>query len=422
TEDLPSPDKPFGNKNSASEIYDRHGNLLYRVFGEENSDPVNIEEVPELLKWAFMSAEDADFYKHPGVDVTSIINCGFRYVKDGFASCGGSTITQQLVKQTALTDERSIERKVKEVILSLQIERERDKDEILEMYLTVAPEGSNIYGITRAAKFYFGKELSELNLAEMAVLASIPQNPSNLSPTKSANPEEAQERLTIRMNYVLDQMERYMDQINDDIKDKTGEENALTQEMIDEARETELVYREPVFEIEAPHFVFYAQKLLQERNYNNGVPFTLAELETGGYKITTTLDIDYQAIAEEQVNKGVSDYGSRYGGNNAALVSLNPKTGEVLAMAGSKDYFGSPQPEGCTLGVNCQFEPNVNIVDTLQSPGSSMKPMVYYMAIMDGLITPGSQLADVPIQIGNYNPKNYEGGFVGIQSARWMLR
>lgn len=421
TEDLPSPDKPFGPKNSASEIYDRNGKLLYRVFADQNADPVEIEKVPELLKWSFLAAEDIDFYSHPGVDIPGVVRCGLRYFSSGNATCGASTVTQQLIKQTALTSERKIERKVKEIILALQIEQDRDKDEILEMYLTIAPEGSNVYGVTSASKFYFDKELDELNLAEMAIIAAIPQDPSRLSPTKSANPEEAQKRVKVRQEYVINQLEKNMDKINKEIEKSTGEKNALTQEMIDEARDYELAYKEPKFEINAPHFVFYAQKLLQQRAYNNGEPFTLGELETQGLRIYTTLDSDYQQIAEEQVKKGVDTYGQQFGASNASLVTIDPKTGEILAMVGSYDYFGVESPEGCTVGLDCRFEPKVNIADTLQSYGSSMKSMVYYKAIMDKVIYPGSVLADVPIQIGNYTPKNYEGGFIGTNSARHHL-
>ena len=422
TEDLPSPDKPFGQKNTASEIYDRNGKLLYRVFGDENRDPVDLDQVPDLQKWAFLSAEDIDFYSHPGFDVTALLRCGIEYIRSGEGSCGGSTITQQLISVTVLGKERKVERKIKEIILALQTERSRTKDEILEMYLTVAPEGSNIYGITSAAKFYFGKEPKDLNLAEMAILASIPQNPTNLSPTKSANPEVAQTRVKERQSYVLDQMEKYLDHINSKNREITGKEgDILTKEMIEDARNYELVYRKPSFEIKAPHFVFYVQKLLQQREYNGGEPFSLSDIETGGYKIYTTLDLDMQQIAEEQVKKGVENYGRRYGAENAALVSLNPKTGEVLAMAGSKDYFGERVPADCTPGINCKFEPNVNITDTLQSYGSSQKPMVYYKAFMDGVLAPSSQIGDIPIRLGNYEPKNYEGGFIGIASARKML-
>lgn len=421
TEDLPSPNKPFGPKNSASEIYDRNGNLLYRLFADQNADPVNIEKVPELLKWSFLAAEDIDFYSHPGVDIPGVVRCGLRYFSSGNATCGASTVTQQLIKQTALTNERKIERKVKEIILALQIEQDRDKDEILEMYLTIAPEGSNVYGVTSASKFYFDKELDELNLAEMAIIASIPQDPSRLSPTKSANPEEAQKRVKVRQEYVLDQLEKNMKKINEEIEKSTGKKDMLTKEMIDEARSFELVYKEPKFEINAPHFVFFTQKLLQQRAYNNGEPFTLGELETQGLRIYTTLDSDYQQIAEEQVKKGVDTYGKQFGASNASLVTMDPKTGEILAMVGSYDYFGKESPEGCTVGLNCKFEPKVNIADTLQSYGSSMKSMVYYKAIMDKVIYPGSMLADIPIQIGNYTPKNYEGGFRGINSVRYHL-
>lgn len=421
TNQLPSPDKPFGSKNIASEIYDRNGTMLYRVFGDENRDPVKLDDVPPLLVWSFLAAEDIDFYQHIGVDFVGVGRCLIINIANSGVSCGGSTITQQLIKQTALTNERKIERKIKELILALQIEQIRSKEEILEMYLTVAPEGSNIYSVTSASKFYFGKELKQLNLAEMAILAAIPQNPSQLSPTKSANPEIARKELKIRQEYVLDQMLKYIDKINQEIGPNPDGTQALTMEMIDKARKVKVKYADPRFNIAAPHFVFYAEKLLQQRNYNNGEPFTLSDLETGGYKIWTTLDYDMQQIAEEQVKKGVESYGSRFGGENASLVALNPKNGEVLAMVGSKDYFGKPSPEGCTLGVDCKFEPNVNISDTLQSYGSSMKPMAYYLAMIKGLISPASQLADIPIKIGQYSPKNYEGGFTGIHDARWML-
>ncbi|MEI7579475.1 MAG: transglycosylase domain-containing protein [bacterium] len=421
TRDLPSPEKPFGNKNYASEIYDRNGNLLYRVFNkEENRDIVDIFKVPPLMIWSFLSAEDITFYEHPGVDLKSMVRCGLRNFSSSSISCGASTITQQLIKQTALSSEQKYERKLKEVILAFQIEKLHSKDEILEMYLTVVPEGSNIYSVTSASQFYFGKDVSQLTLAEMTILASIPQSPSLLSPTKSSNPEIGLAKLKIRQNYVIDQMEKNMDKINSYLA-KDPNQPLLTKEMLEETRTAEVTYKDPRFNIKSPHFVFYAEKLLQQRPYNKGIPFTLAELETGGYKIWTTLDSDFQAIAEEQVSKGVDVYGSRYGAENASLVVLNPKNGEMLALVGSKDYWGAPSPEGCTLGINCRFEPNVDVADTLQSYGSSMKPMAYYMAIMNGIIVPGTKLADIPIQIGSYKPKNFEGGFSGIHDARYML-
>lgn len=421
TEQLPSPDKPFGEKNAASEIFDRNGKLLYRVYGNENRDPVTYKDTPVLLRWSILAAEDIDFYNHSGVDLVAIIRCGIKNLTNQSA-CGGSTITQQLIKQTALTNERSWERKIKEVILALQIEKLRTKVEIYEMYLNVIPEGSNIYGVKTAAKEYFGKDLNQLNLAEMAILAAIPQDPNNMSPTRSAN-GKSQELVKTRQLYVLDQMEKNMDRINQAIKGETDNTDfLLTKEKIDEARNYELVYTtsKKIDELKAPHFVFYVQKLLQERGYNNGEPFTKDNLETNGYKIYTTLDLDYQQIAEEQVKKGVEVYGKKYGAENAALISLNPKTGEILAMVGSKDYFGESYPTGC-IGQNCEFSPEVNILDTLQSYGSSLKPMVYYFAMERGLISAASLLPDIPIQIGNYRPKNFGNYWSGIRPARIQL-
>ncbi len=420
TENLPSPDKPFGDKSSASEIYDRNGKLLYRVYGNENRDLVSINDVPPLMKWSLLAAEDIDFYNHTGVDLIAVTRCGIQNLA-GTSACGGSTITQQLIKQTALTNERSWERKIKEVVLAMQIEQQRTKDEILEMYMNVIPEGSNIYGLKSAAKEYFNRDLSELNLAEFAILASIPQDPNNMSPTKSTN-ANSKEKVKSRQMYVLGQMEKYFDLINARIKEDTGTENALTREMIEEAKSFELVYstvkrRE---ELKAPHFVFYVQKLLQQRNYNNGEPFTKENLETSGLKIFTTLDLDMQEIAEEQVKEAVDVYGKKYGGENAALVALNPNNGEVLSMVGSYDYFGTSSPEGC-IGSNCKFNPEVNVIDTLQSYGSSMKPMVYYYAMERGLIHAGSLLPDIPIKIGNYQPKNFGNVFTGIRPARIQL-
>lgn len=423
TKDLPSPDQPFGKKNIASEMYDRNGNLIYKVFGDENRDLVKLEDLPPELIWAFLAAEDINFYEHPGIDVKAMTRCGLKALSANEIVCGGSTITQQLIKQTALSNEQSIERKVKEALLALRIETLRSKDEILEMYLTVIPEGSNIYSVNSGAQFYFGKKTKKLSLAEMAILASIPQNPTFLSPTKSANPELAQQLLKERQLYVLDQMELHMDRINKAIQERTGKDKLyITKERLEKARNQKLKYKKPNFKIEAPHFVFYAQKLLQERGiYNNGRPFTLAELETGGYKIWTTLDLEYQKIAEDQVRKGVKEYGGRYGADNGAMVVIDPKNGHILSLVGSKNYFGTATPKGCKLGESCTFEPNVNITNTLQSYGSSMKPMAFYMAIMDGIISPGSQLPDVPIKLGKYEPKNWDGKFSGVNTARWML-
>jgi penicillin-binding protein 1A len=419
-EKIPTLDRPFGKKAAATEIYDRNGSLLYRVYGDEDRDPVKISDVPFLLKWAFMAAEDKDFYKHGGVDIPGIIRCGFRNFMGGAVSCGASTIDQQLLKLTALGGFKGYERKIAEAIMAMQMEKQYSKDQILEMYLTVVPEGSNIYGVTRGAKVYFGKELKDCTLAELAILAAIPNDPNDYSPQNADGEKNAKGRQL----YVLNAMENNLDTINANYREVTGkDEDGLTKEMLDKAREEVLVYKKfsDRDKLKAPHFVFYVEKLLKERSYNNGVPFTQDQIETSGLKIYTTLDLDYQNIAEEQVTLGATKYGAKYGADNAALMALDPTNGEILAMVGSKDYWGKEIPAGC-VGSNCRFSGKVNVLDTLQSYGSTMKPMVYYMAMMKGLISPGSIMADIPIQIGNYKPKNYEGGFGGMRPARNMLR
>lgn len=422
SQDLPSPDKPFGIKDVATEVYDRNGKLLYRVFDDEDRDPVDLEEIPPLLIWSYLAAEDIKFFQHEGIDTEAIARCGLKYIEHKGITCGGSTITQQLIRKTALTDDIDISRKIKEILLSMKIEQIRSKEEILEMYFTIVPSGSNIYGVTRASNFYFGKEPKDLTLAQMAILASIPQNPSVLSPTKSTNPEISASLLEQRKEYVLNQLEANMDFINSQIAKKDGQDfPKLDKEMITTAREEQLVYQDPSFRINAPHFVFYVLDQLQRKPYNNGEPFGLENIETKGLRIYTTLDLEMQNIAEKQVRKAVDTYGQKFGADNASMVVLNPKTGEVLAMVGSYSYFGKESPEGCHIGINCKFEPKVNVVDTLQAYGSTMKPMIYYHSFMNGSITPDAPLNDSPIKIGNYTPKNYDGKFSGVNSSRYML-
>jgi penicillin-binding protein 1A len=422
SKELPSPDKPFGSKQTATEIYDRNGELLYRVFDDEDRDPVNLETIPPQLIWTYLAAEDLRYFEHQGVDLEALLRCSFRYLESRTIVCGGSTITQQLIRKTALTDEVAIARKIKEMLLALKIEQVRSKEEIMEMYLTIVPSGSNIYGVTRASKFYFGKDPGQLTLAEMAVLASIPQNPSILSPTKSTNPEISKDLLEARKSYVLNQIESNLSFINSHLTEIYGAETELfTQEMIENARKEEIVYQDPSFRINAPHFVFYALEKLQKEGYNEGEPLTLEQIETEGLRIHTTLDLEYQKIAESQVKKAVATYGKQFGADNAAMVVLNPKNGDVLAMVGSYDYFGKASPEGCQIGLNCRYEPQVNVPDTLQAYGSTLKPMIYYNAFMRGIMTPEALVYDAPISIGKYTPKNYDGQFSGLHSYRYML-
>lgn len=419
---LPSPDQPFGEKSTATEIYDRNGNLLYRVFDNEDRDPVHLDEIPPLLIWSYLAAEDLNFYQHNGIDFEAILRCGFNYIKQRAIVCGGSTITQQLIRKTTLNDDITLNRKIKEILLSMKIEQLRSKEEILEMYLTIVPSGSNIYGVTRASNFYFGKKPNELSLNEMVTLASIPQNPSVLSPTKSLYPEMANKLLEQRKKYVFDQLESNIDFINENLRTIYGDSAIqLNKETISTAREEVITFKDPLFPIKAPHFIFYTLEQLQTQKYINDSSFTLENIETHGFRIYTTLDLEIQEIAEQQVKTAVNTFGKEFGAENAGIVVMDPKTGEVLAMVGSYDYFGKESPSNCEIGLNCKFEPQVNVIDSLQAYGSTLKPMIYYKAFMEGLVTPETHLKDEPIRIGNYVPKNYDNKFVGTQTSRYML-
>ncbi len=431
---LPTPDAVFPETPLASEIYDRKalegdgkGTRLYRVFNKYNSDPVDIKQVPEIVKWSFLAAEDIDFYNHKGFDPAGILRCGLSYVRNtGGSTCGGSTITQQLVKITQKQTEVKLERKIKELLLALKVENAYQKDQILEMYLRVTPFGSSIYGVRTAANFYFGKEPKDLDLAESAMLAAIIQDPVRLSPTL---PGGSLDKAKVRQSYVLDQMQKYKDKINSQNKvnhDDPELDDILTDEMLDNARNEELKFRPAIAtDKKAGHFVDFVLNELSDNkmNYKNGTePFTLAELQNGGYKIYTSLDYDIQKIAEDYVSRAGNDY-SYYNAHNAAVMTVSPANGQIIAMAGSKDYNG--KSEGCDAnGAHCVFNPQVNIFTSLQSPGSQMKPMGYYEAYKEGKLFTGSLLPDIPIKFADgFEPKNWNGGFMGPHNtAEEMLR
>jgi len=430
-DELPDPEEPFKDPPLASTIYDRENEVeLFKVIGDVNSDEVNIDELPEHVKWSFLAAEDVDFFEHNGFDTAGILRCGFTIVSSrGDNVCGGSTVTQQLIKITALRDETSrVQRKIKELFMSTKVEQQSTKDEILEMYLSVTPFGTNVVGIETAAEYYFGKEAKDLTLAESAILASIIQNPSYLSPTKpiDGDVEAAQERVISRQTYILDQMEQKLGTINGYIEDNYDGDNMptlITAEQIQEAREQELEYEDPIATNKlAGHFVDFVLDELQTGNYKNGEePFTLSDLYNGGYKVTTTLDYDLQKVAEKYAKQGGEDY-KIYNSYNAALMTMLPGNGEILTMAGSKSFRGDD--EGCNEdGIECKYNPEVNVLTTPQSPGSTNKPLAYATALSDGIVGAGSMLPDIPINIGNYEPKNWDSRFYGVeQTVRDNLR
>lgn len=444
---LPSPDKVFPDVNLATEIFDRKGleegnsgTTLYRLYGEENSDKVNLEDIPEVVKASFLAAEDDNFFNHNGYDPQGLVRC-FLIVATKRGFCGSSTITQQLIKLTTKDNSVSLDRKIREILMAIRVEDSYSKDQILEMYLRVTSYGSNIVGIKSASEFYFykdpanpdlgGKEPKELSLSQAAILAAIVQNPSALSPTVSLlDQETAYEQLTDRINYIYDQMESKLDSINSQLKKNNGDLNApdpITREMIEQARNEDwkATLRPPVFtDKKAGHFVDYVTDQLLKRNYKNGEePFTLNDLQTGGYKIYTSLDYDMQKIAERYTREAGDAY-KGYGMNNAALMTTQPSTGQILVMVGSKNFYGNDEGDGCAENIeNCVFNPQVNVLTTSQSPGSTNKVMGYYLAYKSGKLSPGSVLPDIPIKIGSYEPKNWNSSFSGPhQSAREMLR
>jgi 1A family penicillin-binding protein len=379
--DLPSPGKI--NKRVIAEstkIYDRSGeHLLYEVHGEEKRTIIPFEEIPKNVRAATISLEDQDFYSHHGIKFSSIARALLKDVVSRDTKQGGSTITQQFVKNSLLTREKTVIRKIKEVILSIEIEQKFSKDEILAMYLNEIPYGSNAYGIEAAAQTFFGKHARDLSLDEAALLASLPQAPSYYSPYGSHR-----EALAGRRLLALKQMTKL---------------GYISEEQMNEALATD------VFEkilpqkhiIAAPHFVMYIKEYLGEK-YGESV-------EEMGLRVYTTLDWDKQIEAERIVKEKSLENDKRWNAENAALVAMDPKTGQILTMVGSRDYFDK------------EIDGQVNVAIRDRQPGSSFKPYVYLAAFEKGY-TPETILYDVETQFDTaegkeYKPQNYDGNFRG---------
>ncbi len=366
-----------------TEFYDRNGILLYRLYEGRNRTLIKLGEVPRYLIQATLSAEDKNFYSHPGVDFPSIIRAGYANLRYGRQE-GASTLTQQLIKNTLLTPEKTYERKIKEIILALWAERIYSKDEILQMYLNEAPYGGPAWGIEAASQTYFNKKVSELTLAQSAFLAGLPASPTQFSPY-GPNPDLAK----IRQRWVLDRM------VEDKYISKDQSERTYSQD---------LQIRPAVNNIKAPHFVMYVKDLLSQK-YGPRV------VSQGGLKIYTTLDLALQEQAEKIVSEEVAKLGALNVRNGAAMVT-DAKSGQILAMVGSKDYhdpiFGS-----------------FNVTTALRQPGSSIKPITYAAAFKMGY-SPGNTILDAPVTFKNagsppYSPVNYDGSFHGPVSIRVAL-
>lgn len=396
SKDLPDPNTLLDRRvPQSTKIFDRTGEtLLFEIHGDEQRTLVPLSEIPEYAQWATIAIEDRDFYKHHGIYWRGIIRALTLGLLKNQRVQGTSTLTQQFVKNALLTNERSVTRKLKEFILSIQIERTYEKDQILQMYLNEIPYGSTYYGIESAAQGYFGKSAKDLTLDEAALLAALPQAPGLYSPYGTGSRGDNRELLIGRQHLVLNRM---------------AEQGYISSEEAEAAQEVDTLAKlapKRIGDIRAPHFVEYVRSQLVEQ-------YGQRTVEQGGLRVITTLDWEKQEIAEEEVRNGVEDRGETYGFSNAALISLDPKTGHILAMVGSKDFFDQ------------ENDGQVNVTLRPRQPGSSFKPIVYTSAFLKGY-TPDMTLWDVntvfKTDIGTYAPKNYSLDENGPISAREALQ
>ncbi len=377
----------------STKIYDKTGEiLLFDVFNGIKRSIVPFEEISENIKKATLAIEDVDFYQHKGIKPTAIIRAVLVNLGALRFDQGGSTITQQVVKNSILTGEKKISRKIKEWILAIKIERILEKDEIFSLYLNEIPYGGNIYGIEEASRAFFGKKSQDLSIAESAYLAALPKAPSFYSPYKN------KEGLEKRKNLVLQEMLR---------------NNFITEEEHDVATK-EVVEFKPREDqgIKAPHFVLFVKDQL-EKKYGQQV------LETGGLKVITTLDYEMQKKAEELAKKHAEINKEKFNAENLALVAIDPKNGQILTMVGSRDYFDE------------EIDGNFNVATAHRQPGSAFKPFAYAAAFNIGY-TPETVLFDLPTVftanctpqgVGKdcYAPQNYDNVFRGPISMREAL-
>ncbi|MDP4000982.1 MAG: penicillin-binding protein [bacterium] len=372
----------------STKIYARDGEtLLYEVHGEARRTLVELDEIPDYVKNATISIEEKNFYQNRGIDFKGILRSLFKNITRGeLRGVGGSTITQQFVKNAILTNEKTFTRKIKEAILAIQIEQRFSKDEILKLYLNEIPYGQNAYGIEAASQTYFSKSAKDLTLAEAAYLVSLPQAPTFYSPN---GPNR--QRLDARHEFVLREMR---------------EEKYITSTQLDQALVEIVEFNKIKDIILAPHFVLYVQSLLAEK-------YGEKTLEEGGLEVVTTLDYDLQQIAESAVDAGVKNNRANHRAENAALVAIDPRTGQIISMVGSRNFFDE------------EYDGQVNIALRERQPGSSIKPYVYAAGFKEGM-SPATMLVDVQTVFGtaggqNYAPLNYDGANHGLLSARQAL-
>ncbi|OGK17313.1 hypothetical protein A2774_03880 [Candidatus Roizmanbacteria bacterium RIFCSPHIGHO2_01_FULL_39_12c] len=384
---LPTPAslKDYKSIPLSTHILDRNGRLLFEIFKDQKRTAVKVKDLPEYVKQATIAVEDKDFYKHGGVSFFGGI---LRAIKDTVLKRrlqGGSTITQQLVKSALLTPERTVRRKLREIVLAYWTEAIFSKDEILELYLNQVPYGGSAYGVEEAAQNYFGKKAKDLKLEEAAFLAGLPQAPSLYSPY--TNPDRAQKRRSEVLKAML-------------------EEKYIEQKQYDTFSRQKLNIKPIKRKIKAPHFTFYVKSQLEEL-------YGIKQVEEGGLRVTTSLDLDFQEEAEKILREELEEIKNLRVSNGAALVT-RPPTGEILAMVGSVDYFATPSGA-------------FNVTTALRQPGSAIKPVNYAIGIEQKIVTPATVFLDIPTcffaagQPTKYCPRNYDGVFHGPTQLRFAL-
>jgi 1A family penicillin-binding protein len=382
----------------STKIYDKTGEiLLYDLHQDVKRTIVPFEGISRHLKNATVAIEDERFYSHFGIDLKAIVRAAVVNTTQGdlLGGQGGSTLTQQVIKNSVLERDKKLSRKVKEAILSIKLERTLTKDEILAVYLNEVPYGGTIYGVEEAAQSFFGKKAADVTLAEAAYIASLPQAPTYLSPYGNNRAD-----LESRKNTVLDKM---------------LQNGLITQEEFDEAKNATVEFLpQAITGIRAPHFVMFIREQLVEK-------YGEEALAERGFRVITTLDYELQQEAERIVaEKGAANV-ERFSADNAGLVATDPKTGDVLVMVGSRDYFSE------------EIDGNFNIALAERQPGSSIKPFVYAAAFNKGYL-PNTILFDVKTQFSPqcppdstssespcYSPNNYNGKFLGPVSMRNAL-
>ena len=403
-QELPNPEEFIdGQITQSTKIYDRAGEvLLYEIHGDQKRTVIPFSDIPQYSREATLAIEDQNFYHHAAMDWKGTLRALITNLTTGEMSQGGSTITQQLARNTFLTAEKTIQRKIKELILANWIEEKYTKDKILELYLNQIPYGTNAYGIESASQTYFNKSAKDLSLAESATLAAMIQAPSYYSPWGTH-----MEELINRKNYVLEQMNKL------GFIDKQEEESAQKIKLVFASQNIGI--------IKAPHFVMMVKDYLIQK-YGEDI------VEKGGLRVITTLDWKLQQIAETAVENGANRNTELYQGKNAALVAQDPKTGQILALVGSKDYFDK------------SVDGNFNVaVRGLRQPGSSFKPFAYVTAFEKGY-SPNTVIFDLPTEFSSYtdvcrlvninyndenplcfHPQNFDGDFRGPINLRNSL-